>query len=124
MTGHRLEPFAHIATPQFVYAANAPDLALQRNQRQQSAQLADVEVLLQGCLHRIVNQFVLDQARIRLANIDLARDLRQVAFIQPFGDRLRRVESKRCLIRRGVLNGVFAERFGMNIERVGQRQTT
>ncbi|MNP01606.1 hypothetical protein D3C76_934290 [compost metagenome] len=122
VAGCRVEPFVNMAATQRIHAAEVTDLALQGNQRQQRAQLADVKVLLQAGLHRIIDQLVLDQLGILLANIDLARDCCQIARVQPFGYRLRRIESKGCLIRRGVLQGVLAQGFGVDVEGVGQRQ--
>ncbi|MNX97613.1 hypothetical protein D3C86_1299860 [compost metagenome] len=114
----------NVATTQFIYTADAADLALKRNQRQQGTQLADVKMLLQGRLRQVIDQLVLDQSGIGLADINLARHLRQEGIVQPFGYRLRWTESNDSLIRRDVLQGVFTQGFGMGVVRVGQRQAT
>ena len=124
MTRRRFEPLANIRVAPLIDTANSANLAFQGNQRQQGMQLAQVEMFLQGGLLGIIDQFVLEQLRVGLADVDFFRHFRQVRAVQPGGKRLRRVEAQGGHIGRRVLQREVAQVFAIAVERVGQGQAT
>ncbi|MNF05482.1 hypothetical protein D3C80_2052150 [compost metagenome] len=73
---------------------------------------------MQRRLGFVLNQFALDQLRIRLTDVDLRCHGRQVFDGQPVGNRVRVFEAQRGPVGRLVFQRIFAEGFSVPVEQV------